>query len=267
MVADASYETAAADGIVEYWRAACRFIPGAVFDEGGGLVLCRTGITAAPWYNHVFRADLSARETDRRIDETVEAYAVRGLQFLWTVGEGARPPDLAARLEARGLTSQGELVGMALDLDRLPETPLPEGVSLVEVDDTSSLEAWTEAYVNGFEMEAQAARPLVEMFSRAGFAKDAPFHHYVAMRGDHPVASSTLFRGEHAGGVWHVATLPAERNRGIGSAMTAAPLATARNEGYRLGVLHAAPMGVSVYQRLGFHRTGAVSEYLWSGQA
>lgn len=40
--------------------------------------------------------------------------------------------------------------------------------------------------------------------------------------------------------------------RGIGAVMSTIPMLEAREMGYRIGILQASPMGVPVYQRMGF---------------
>jgi predicted N-acetyltransferase YhbS len=53
-------------------------------------------------------------------------------------------------------------------------------------------------------------------------------------------------------GVLWVATAAEARGQGIGAAVTLAPLHAAREAGYRVGILHATPLGLPVYRRLGF---------------
>lgn len=56
--------------------------------------------------------------------------------------------------------------------------------------------------------------------------------------------------------------MPEHRRQGLGSIITAAPLAEARRRGYRVAVLHATEMGYPVYQRLGFEDGCAVALWL-----
>ena len=58
-------------------------------------------------------------------------------------------------------------------------------------------------------------------------------------------------------------TLVRERGRGIGSAITVAPLQEARALGYRLAILNASAMGAPVYRRLGFQEDFTYRGYAW----
>ncbi len=73
------------------------------------------------------------------------------------------------------------------------------------------------------------------------------------------MATSSLFTGAGAASIASVATLPHAQRRGIGSAMSLAPLIEARRRGFRIDTLCASAEGEPVYRRLGFReycRTG-----------
>jgi predicted acetyltransferase len=64
-------------------------------------------------------------------------------------------------------------------------------------------------------------------------------------------------------GIFAVATIEAARGRGIGMAVTMAPLLDARACGYCVGVLQASEMGYPVYARMGFTEQFRYHLYHW----
>jgi GNAT superfamily N-acetyltransferase len=78
------------------------------------------------------------------------------------------------------------------------------------------------------------------------------------------VATNMLFCGGGVASVYAVATVEDARGKGIGGAITLAPLLEARSQGYRHAVLFSTEMGVRPYERIGFRTTQArINRYLW----
>jgi len=63
-------------------------------------------------------------------------------------------------------------------------------------------------------------------------------------------------------GIYCVATLPAERGRGLGAHVTAEALRAAGRLGYGVGLLQSSAAGHSVYQGLGFRDVGSVPMFI-----
>lgn len=74
----------------------------------------------------------------------------------------------------------------------------------------------------------------------------------VAYAGDVPAATATLVRVDGVAAVFGVATLPENRRRGLGRAVTLAVLHAAAEEGCDLAYLNPSPMAHGVYSALGF---------------
>ena len=268
--ADASAQAlgAAIEGnAVEYWRTCSRYLLAAEFHDDAELTWFITGIPFAPWFNQVLRTRLAPDDLQHKITAALATFAQRRLPMLWSAGPSDRPVDLANALQARGLTLFGELVGMAIDLEPLADEAPVADLTIERATGLDGLDRWAQAYIGGFEMLEAPGRALSELYADIGFGDDAPFRHFVGLLDGQPVASSTVFLGERAAGVWHVSTLPGARGRGVGAAMTLAPLQHARALGYRLGTLYAAPMGVNVYRRLGFKEYVTMTQYAWSPPA
>jgi GNAT superfamily N-acetyltransferase len=212
----------------------------------------------------VLLARLDPERIDEQIEHAMAPFRERRLPMLWSIGVSSQPSDLAGALEGHRLVHAGAMPAMAIGLDALGAAPAPAGFTIERVTDAASLHAWARAYIDSFEMEEASGSVLREAYEGIGFADDAPARHYVGLLEGAPVASATLFLGAGVAGVWHVGTLAAARGRGIGAAMTLAPLADACALGYRAGTLHASAMGESVYGRLGFQHFGRLTQYGWS---
>jgi ribosomal protein S18 acetylase RimI-like enzyme len=70
-----------------------------------------------------------------------------------------------------------------------------------------------------------------------------------------------LFLGGGAAGLYHLGTVAEARGRGVGAAITLAPLRDARALGYRIGTLQSTPMGYGLYRRVGFVDYGTRGMY------
>ena len=151
---------------------------------------------------------------------------------------------------------------MAADLLALEaDAPQPAGLEVSQVRDLSALEQWIQASFAGFGFSATGSHSAFEVFAGLGF--DLPLRSYLGTLHGEPVAVSQLFLGAGVAGIYIVATVPEARRQGIATALTLAPLREARALGYRIGILHASPMGLGVYRRLGFREYCKMSGYLY----
>ena len=153
---------------------------------------------------------------------------------------------------------------MAVDLSMLPEgVPLLDHLTIERVYDEGDLAAWRGTLARGFGEGPVEAEWVGEMYRRLGLGDERPWRHYLGRLGGEPVATSTLFVDASVAGVYFVFTVEEARRRGIGAAMTLAPLLEARGRGYRVGVLGSSDMGLAVYRRLGFREYCKIRIYEW----
>jgi len=187
-----------------------------------------------------------------------------GVPDSWHVGPSMRPTDLGQRLVAHGFEYGGDDIGMAADLSALPEeVPTPEGFVVERVRDEEGLAAWVETLGSGFGEGPVEAEWVGGVYRRLGFGDQGTLRHYLGRLDGEPVATSTLFFGAGVAGVYFVSTVERARRRGIGAAVTLAPLREARDLGYETGVLGSSEMGYPVYRRLGFEERCRIGLYEW----
>ena len=216
------------------------------------------------YHNCVVHADLSPEEADAVILESLERFRAHGAPGSWHVGPSMRPADIGERLLAHGFSYGGDDIGMAVELSSLPErVPVPDELVIERVRDEETLAAWEDTLGRGFGEGPVEAEWVGEMYRRVGLGDDGPWRHYLGRLGDEPAATSTLFLGAGVAGIYFVSTVEEARRRGIGAALTLAPLREARSMGYRLGVLGSSEMGYPVYRRLGFREHCRIGLYEW----
>ncbi len=148
----------------------------------------------------------------------------------------------------------------ALVLPRIPPaTPLPFGFQVRRIVDTEGrrdfMRVCAEAFGTPMETTAQLTPSLACM-------TDPDIAFFVGSCEDLPVATAMMDCLHRTLCLAGVATLPAFRRRGFGTAITTAALHEGAARGCTTAVLRSSPLALSLYQHLGFvpvckHRTYA----------
>jgi GNAT superfamily N-acetyltransferase len=218
------------------------------------------------YHNAVVRANLTPQTADAAILASRERMSTHDVPGSWHIGPFMRPDDLGQRLIAAGFTFAGDEPGMAADLHALnKDAPMLGGLAIQRIRDASEIATWAATLnANGFGEGAVESEWVGAMYARLGCGDETPWRHYLGLLDGAPVATSTLFLGACVAGIYFVSVHPEVRRRGIGAALTLAPLRAARELGYGIGVLGASALGEPVYRRLGFTTRCQISLYEWS---
>jgi ribosomal protein S18 acetylase RimI-like enzyme len=219
-----------------------------------------------PLLNGVTSARLDPESADRRIDEILDEFKAAQMPMLWWTGPATRPQDIGSRLIARGLMRAGAPPGMAMDLVELDEAEdPPSGVTIKRLDSDDMLEGYTHVLQQAFGAEVPdfVTEVFYDIFKNMGYDEGGDVQNYLAYLEEVPVGACTVVYGAGVAGIYNVATVEEARGRGIGRAVTLAPLLDARRRGYRVGVLESSELGYNVYKRLGFKDYGPVEQYLF----
>lgn len=152
---------------------------------------------------------------------------------------------------------------MAVDIDRMRPTSLPQGYTLFRLGPgAESCDAWTKSFAEGFGFPAdigESFKPRIEVDD-----PEAPLQFFAISRDRDRaiVATSAVCLHDGIAGLYCVSTVPDERGKGLGAHVTAEPLRWVRGLGYRVGVLQASKEGKPVYDRLGFGTYGDAIMYM-----
>ena len=155
----------------------------------------------------------------------------------WLVQDEAGADEMDEALFAHGLTFRESFsTEMAIDLAALKtDLPAVPGLKIVPVVDRTTLRKWIRIASYGFRIGEEFEKVWFEIFAAVIF--DRRFRTYLALLNGKPVGTSQLFLSGGVAGIFNVSCIPEVRGRGIGTAVTLAPLLEARQMGYRIGTL------------------------------
>ena len=161
-------------------------------------------------------------------------------------------------LQDSGFADIGAMPAMAVDIDRVAATSMPEGYTFRRAGPDASGDAWADALSAGYHMPLSLGRVFAPAAVGADMARDAAVQFFSIERDGVTVATSMLFLAEGLAGIYCVATREEHRKRGLGAHVTAEPLRIASTLGYRVGVLQSSSAGHPVYLGLGFVDVAAI---------
>lgn len=212
-----------------------------------------------PLFNGVLRTAMADADADAGIDALLGRFREAGVPATWWATPLSRPADLGERLAARGL-ERTSLPGMAMELSRLADVPVPEGLRIEVVADAAGVEAYLTASGEAFEIPVEE-RERFRGTPEAVVAGDIPGWCLVGWAGGVPVATAVICVATGVAGLSNIATVPAHRRRGIGAALTAHGLRLARDHGYRIAVCTSTASGAPLYEALGFVERCRVDDF------
>ena len=217
----------------------------------------------SPMFNVVQRARLSSDNVDGIITEVQNRYAEQDLPLLWWVGPSSTPLELSRHLTAAGFVPSGETIGMGIDLQELDIPKQPQNLEIRPTRDRNSLLTFARTMCLGFQLSRTVLEHMIDQVVAMGYGTEGPLINYVGYLDGRPVATSSLYLDSGVAGIYNVSTLPAVRRRGIGTAVTMAPLIEATRRGYRFAILHSSAMAHPMYEQLGFDTYCYFHQYLW----
>lgn len=239
--------------------------PGCALHQAGGVLWFETPIPVPP-YNMVIRTHCDA-DPGEAIDDVAMHFHARGVPLLWFVHPSARPADLRARLEARGLADVEPVTGMTADLAGLPPVPEPPaGVEIREVTPDQDAAPLLE-FVAARWRVPDTARAHLDAIARAFRvgAPGSPNRAWIAVREGQAVAKVFTHDADGHVGLYGMATRPESRGLGLGRLVFLTALADARHRGHTTAVLHSTPKAVRLYEGAGFRPRAAFSLYAEPG--
>lgn len=217
--------------------------------------------TPSKWPYGIFRTQFGVDNVDRQVRNIIRQIELGNAPRLWMTGPTTCPKDLGRYLESNGFIKKSEIPGMAVDLMKINTNfSKPPDLDIQIVSNKKTLYEWVRIVsLVLFGFKEDDIQDFFTLIQSLNFYHKLKF--YIGFYEGKAVASSTLFLSNGIAGIYHMATLPVYRNKGIGTRMTLTPLLHARDIGYRVGVLQATPLGERIYKKIGFEEYCRLGRY------
>ena len=151
---------------------------------------------------------------------------------------------------------------MAVDLHMLHENlPVASQLRIQLVITEELMLQWERIWDR--DVPAEVHKLWIGLYTSLPLNMRSSLQKYLGLLNGEPVATAELFLSNGMAYLGGVSTLPQYRQQGIGAALTLSALRAARQQGYRVGLLTASPMGFPIYRRIGFQERGTYSTYPW----
>jgi hypothetical protein len=232
-----------ADGMVAAWLARVSHLEGHAVLEHDGIVVALSGLP-----DPELSVALVAREPADPLGALARAawwFRMHGMPLGVDVERG-RHPAVDHAVETMGLARVVSRPAMAVEVSRVEPPERHPGLELHHVVDASELRSMAALETASFGTAPAVAERI---FAPSALARDDVSLYLATFEGA-PVAMAYVHAHERALGVFGVATAPAFRRRGFGTAITAFAI----HDGGQadLAWLQPSEVGVPVYAAMGF---------------
>jgi GNAT superfamily N-acetyltransferase len=207
--------------------------------------------------------DANEANIEQIISDEIAYFEQLGYGFEWKAYSHDTPPDLVARLVARGFDRQDDETICALDLADLPAalaSPIHHDVR--RITDPNAVRDLLRIQDVAFgESHEELAAYLRWMLS-----EHAELIRFYAAYVDGVAASCAWLRSSPGGtfaGLWGGATLPSYRGSGLYTALVAKRAQEAKADGVRFLTIDASAMSLPIVEKLGFVRLCTAVECQW----
>ena len=221
-------------------------VPGGVLERGPSGALMSLTTTLIPALNGVL--DIS-EEPDPSEIAALAASTAEQATTPWSIQLRVTPSEEIRRIAARhGLVRESTYSLMILHLDEKTAAAPPSGDLRVRAVGAAESATYAKALAEGFEVDPVVFGNLnsPRVLQAAGVTA------YLAEHEDAVVSTGLTSIVDDCVGLFNIATPPRYRRRGFGRAMTQTMLHNGYAAGERIAFLSPSPMGLPLYESLGF---------------
>lgn len=213
--------------------------------------------------NRILMAKFNEEKVDAQIEKLLEPFKENQIPLTWHTGPSTLPTNLGDKLLVHGFELKSIEPGMAADLEKIDEEYQVDGYfELKRIYTEEETEKWCEIFARSFGVDVDYMKKTMSIEFELISKKLETRRLYLGYLNSKPVASGALLLGGGVAGIYSIGTLPEVRGKGMGRAVTIEMLLEARNIGYRIGTLHASPMGINIYKKIGFKEYCTMGRYI-----
>ena len=208
-------------------------------------------------FNYVLDCDFTVSDARHKIAEITNYFNKKNIPFSWWVSPYDKPESLAALLKENGYQHTENNMAMYLDLDAWDSSlmTVPE-LKIVRARDKKTLQDFALVWANDDPTFKTYFSWIAEILT-----DDDPIEYYVGYVDGKPVVRGLTCYYAGVVGLHWLTTAADEQKKGYGTAMQQYRLKRAKELGYHVAVLQAAPQGLSLYRRLGYKEYGVFQKF------
>ncbi len=216
------------------------------------------------FFNGVIDSHISSENAIKKIKDNITYFEKRQEPFLWVLGPSSTPKNMGELLIKNGFILD-KLLGMAYNLKILDtERELINKVEIIKIENMETLKVWNDIILTGFAFPKEFLSDFFyNAFSFILLNDRASASAFLAYYDGNPIASSLVLYEAGVAGIHMVTTLEESRGKGIGTAITLAPLNEAKKLGYETAILHSTEMGLNMYKQMGFKEYCTIEVFIW----
>jgi hypothetical protein len=221
--------------------------------DQGDLKTCKcesfSWINASPacWPNYIFNTNVRVDNIGEVINEAENLISQKIAPSFWITVPDSESKVFQTKLIDHNFRLVMQWPGMAINLEKLSELPLIQGLDIRIIDDVNTLKEWIKiTEICLFNGKFQKYEMMTSMM------KNQNTKFILGLYNGIPVATLLSYLNNGIAGFFMGATLPEFRNKGIIRSLLLYGLSFAKNNGCRLGTLQANNMSKNIYLNIGF---------------
>jgi len=219
-------------------------------ESGSSYHIIQTGLPETPLFNFICLPKLVKLNEI----ETVEAsFTQDNLAFAWWVDADVISNELKEHLKSSKYNFFGEVPGLVMKpIDYNMQVPLPEGITISEIDNLPDFKKWVDVLAQGFGFNDYVKNLYLEVFGPMLGARDKLVVLGAYNKQGDLVSTASIIFNKNIAGFYNDSTLTEYRHKGIATALYQARIEICKESKSEYITLQTSPSATNIALKLGF---------------